>query len=206
MVRSRLRLAAKRALATLCVSAGLLSIANVDSAWREAEHQDKLELARFHKVVKSNQKRETVSSSAETAGKELRELFETDEIFGVNPFSGLSDSEVIDRIASKSVKAFRRQSLRGPSYSGSFGYDVLLYEIEYKDREMVRLLAYTEREGLSGGHELYVVIMENQNDEVLRSTFASGTLTASESIPLKDAEATVSKRLSSAVPLYTVAR
>lgn len=207
-MKKRISAVLRRSLLSVFLSAGILSIANIDSIWREAEHQEKLVMMRVEKERQALKTR-VISSSAEgeNAKAALKEAMNSDEIAEGNPFIHLSSTDAIQQILAGKVTRFERQTYRSPHYQGESGYDLIHYAIRDARGETATILAYTEKPIASEEEpKVYVLIHVRNGESFDQYLYRSGDLISQSQVAPAVSQELVAQRLSAGVPLLSVAR
>lgn len=207
----------RKTLASLCLSAGVLSVATIDSLYTENEHAGDLVKAR---IAKSRQVLETRTFRAKqllnSQSSSLRESLAQDEFGEVNPFASLSSLDPLTAILERKVKSFQRQAFRSPDHQEESGYDLVHYEIQLADGGRADILAYLERASLTSERGVgagapedrvpFVVIMNESKDSTAYAYYRAGDLLENAILPLSETRALLAQRLSAGVPFLSVAR
>lgn len=211
MIRAKLIFLARRITLSVVLSAGVLSIANVDSIWQEQNHADDLADARkiksqqiFRERLKlaQNPKREAAGSPA----SEFRASLTSDELGEINPFAALATVEPLGRMIGLGIVNFERETYRSPKYKEETGYDVVHYDIEHRDGAHSSVLAYLEQDFLNGEKRAVVVFLKATAAGHHYSLYKGGVLVDQSMLPADRAQEMVAQRLSSAIPFMSVAR
>ncbi|HMN67541.1 MAG TPA: hypothetical protein PKC28_03285 [Bdellovibrionales bacterium] len=219
MMRAKLLLFSKRILASVCLSAGVLAIANVDTMRKEQDHANdlsrvRLELAKERVRERLHVKAPTPSLALHDPARKLRDSLSQDEFGDISPFGDLSTLEPLSELMRKGVKSFERQAFRSPEYQGEIGYDILHYRIHHADGSTSEIMAYLERAlttesrnvGAPDEREPVVMSMVADQDRIQFSYFKANVLKQRSELSSSDAQALVEQRLSSGVPFLSVAR
>ena len=202
----------KKGLVSFCVSAGVLSIANIETIWREESHRGDYADVRRESRAQSRAElraRWTAPKGAASAtgpATELRESLSNVEIGEANPFAKLSTLKPLDAVLNKGISSFKRQAYRSPNYKEESGYDLVAYHVTHPDQTSSVILAYLERT-LEGPDAVPVVlVVSNGPEHASQALFRSGELTESAQVPLSVAQGMVAQRLNAGVPFLSVAR
>lgn len=206
----------RKTLASLCLSAGVLSVATIDSLYTENEHAGDLVKAR---IAKSRQVLESRTFRAKqllnSQSSNLRESLAQDEFGEVNPFASLSSLDPLTAILERKVKSYQRQAFRSPDHHEEAGYDLVHYEIQLGDGGRADILAYLERASLTSERGVgasaeervpFVIIMNESKDSTAYAYYRAGDLLENTILPLSETRALLAQRLSAGVPFLSVAR
>lgn len=205
---TRLSRAAKKVVVSLSLSAGVLSIANIDTIWEERAHRHDYEVVRqtTRQRLHASLSKGATTPVADPTLERLRGHLAQDEIGTRNPFADLSTIEPLTLVLAKGVKGFGRQAYRSPQYKEETGYDLVSYEIQHADQTVSRVLAYLETP-LEGGEPVPVVLVMRAGGEGARqSLYRSGQLIEETDVTLLQAQNRVHQRLNAGIPFMSVAR
>jgi hypothetical protein len=207
----------RKLVASICISAGILAIANVEMIWHH--HAYPQEMGDFEgKRIERPIHERTVLPIAVTVGGSFKPLqfslnqsFEQDELLDSNPFAHLSALEPLQKIISKGVSKYHRETFRSPNYQEESGYDLLSYEIEHPDGAKSTILAYIDKSGSKddNGADIrvqFVILMVANGESVGYSLFKGGELVEQSELSGSDVQTLVSRRLSEGIPLLSVSR
>lgn len=199
----------KKILVSICMSVGMLAIANVETIWQEYHHDELREdlSARKSLTIRSRPARR-VPLNLKPAGAHVKtgsqqdlftESLERDEMGDQNPFANLKNLAALQQILAKGVTSFTREAYRSPNYQGESGYDLLSYVIQQADGGRSTILVYME--GVP-----YVTFAVGTSSKSDVSTYRAGLLQESLELSTADAESHFARRLNVAVPFLSVAR
>ena len=148
---SKILARAQKIFGSLCISAGVLAIANVETIWQEyhrGSFQESHELINAHGNRWLPNKPGIVAAAPGTTFKPLQSALsrsmEQDELHEQNPFAHLSSLEPLQEIMKKGVAKFQRETFRSPSYQEESGYDMISYEIVHADVALTRFVGVLE--------------------------------------------------------------
>jgi hypothetical protein len=205
----------RKTFASLCLSAGVLSVASIDSMYTEGRHAEDLQKAKVVKARKALHERMATSRRIlDERGLALRESLAQDELGEVNPFTALSTLDPISEIFDRKVKRYARQAFRSPDHQDEAGYDLVHYEIELTDGGRADLLAYLERASLTAQRAVgapddrvaFVLVMSENKDSTAYAFYRAGELIENTVLPATEARTLVTQRLAAGVPFLSVAR
>jgi len=211
------KLVFKHILTSLCLAAGILAIANVDSLLEEDDHAKQLTRARV-KIARARLVRRLERSQekieAQGKGGVLRDSLAQDEFGELTPFAGLSTLYPLTHVIAKGIKSFERTTYRSPEYQGESGYDLVHYEIEHPDGEQSSIVAYLDRTLATAARNVgapdprvpVVMILEGRGEQSAYSLYRSGDLIEQTEIPVADSQDLVARRISASVPFMSVSR
>lgn len=197
----------KQGFVSICVSAGVLAISNIETIWRDEAHRgDYAEVRRDARVHLTERLAPRPKAAKSLTITELTESLANVELGEVNPFARLSTLKPLDAVLAKGVLSFKRQAYRSPNYKEESGYDLVSYQITHPDQTSSVILAYLEPT-LEGPDAVPVVlIVLNGPEHARQALFRAGELTESQSVPLSVAQGMVARRLNAGVPFLSVAR
>lgn len=211
----------QRFIGSLCISAAVLAIANVETLWQESHHADGIENPQQAGVDKKHLKKKTtlalednIPAGFKPLQSALSRSLEQDELMDENPFAHLSSSDPLQQIMTKGVTKFHREVYRSPDYQGESGYDLVSYEIEHTDQSKSTVLAYLERANENTWHNVgapderipFIIFMVSSGEGVTYSFFRAGHLTEQSTLTSAQASDIVAQRLSSGIPFLSVSR
>lgn len=208
---------ARKILGSLCLSAGILALANVETIWQEYHHDELQENHQSLKAFRKAQglKRVQLALNPEPIGypaghASLSQSLEQDELLEENPFAHLSTLDPLQAIVKKGVVRFERETYRSPNYQQESGYDLLSYVIHQVDGTESTILAYLERaevgSSTSGERLPFVVFVLTDGNQSKYFFFRSGNLVEQSDLSHAEAQSLVSRRLSSGIPFLSVSR
>lgn len=211
MLSENFRLKVRKVMGALCVSAGVLAIANIETIWQEYHHDQYQEAQQFPTAQKD---RKLVVSPPEVAKlpnfkplqSELSRSLEQDELGDESPFAHLSTLDPLQHVMRKGVEKFRRDTFRSSGYKQETGYDVVSYEVHHTDGSKSTILAYLESPQAAENRVPFVIFMVSNGQVASYSFFRSGNLIEQSDLTPTEASTLVSNRLSSAVPFLSVSR
>lgn len=211
----------RKIVASLCLSAGVLAIANIETIWREYHSQDHPETGDFLTANLRSKKRAKLPlegarpENFKPLQSALSQSLEQDELKDENPFAHLSSLDPLQQIMQKGVAKFHRETFRSPDYQDESGYDLVSYEIEHTDGSKSFVLAYLEKPELSAWRNIgapdprltFVMFMVAGADgNSSYSFFKSGDLIEQSKLTNAEAETLVGSRISEGVPFLSVSR
>ncbi len=212
----------RKVFGSLCLSAGVLAIANVETIWQEYHRgalQESHELINAHNKGWLPKGKTELATRGTTIYKPLQSALsrslEQDELHEQNPFSHLSSLEPLQEIMKKGVAKFQRETFRSPAYQEESGYDMISYEIEHPDGSRSSILAYLERADQAGPKRdigapderiPFVVFMVASEKGSTYSYYRGDALVEQSGLTTTEAQAFVAQRLSSGVPFLSVSR
>lgn len=197
------------------VSAGVLSIANVDTMISEQEHAHEFTRERV-RLVKERLREKLIAQAPVKIGKgtELRESFTEDEFGEINPFAGLSTLDSLTSLFARGVSGYDRNTYRSPDYHGESGYDLVHYQVKHPDGGVSSVLAFLDRPELTtslnvGSSEVrvpVVMVMVQKGERTEYTLYKGGNLIEQSQIPSSDIEGIVAQRVNASVPFLSVSR
>lgn len=213
--RQRVVSVARHLLVSLCLSAGVLSVATIDSVFQEERHSGDLVKARIE-LSKKILRRLNREHKHELDQKSLafHDSIAADEIGDTNPFLALSTLDPITSILERGIRSFSREVFRSPDYHAETGYDLVHYEIQLNDGTRADLMAYLERSSLVAQKAVgtpdertpFVVVLSRSGESVNYSYYRAGDLIENTQIPALEADSLLTQRLSQGIPFLSVAR
>ncbi len=220
-MKSKWALRIQRFIGSLCISAAVLAIANVEAVWQEYRHSDAVEnLQQTSKDGKMAKKKttlaldENIPAGFKPLQSALSRSFEQDELMDQNPFAHLSSSDPLQQIMTKGVTKFHREVYRSPEYQGESGYDLVSYEIEHTDGSKSTVLAYLDRAdpnmwrnvGAPDERIPFIIFMVSSGEGATYSFFRAGHLVEQSALTSTQARDIVAQRLSLGIPFLSVSR
>lgn len=213
--RQKLFTILRKTLASLCLSAGVLSVATIDSFYTEGEHAGDLQKARIAKSRQVlNERTFRAKQLLNSQSSNLRDSLAQDELGEVNPFAALSSLDPLTQIMERKIKSFQRQALRSPDHQEESGYDLVHYEIQLTDGGRASILAYLERASLTSERGVgapedrvpFVIMLNETGESTAYAYYRGGDLVESTVLASPEARALLTQRLSAGVPFLSVAR
>lgn len=215
----------RRVVGTICVSAGVLAIANVETIWQEYhrtdpnEHHESVSLKKTKRWTLAQKVAlgpaiDASSPNFKPLQSALSRSLEQDELGDENPFSHLANLDPLHEIIGKGVTKFRRETFRSPQYQGENGYDLVSYEVQHSDGSQSSILAYLERANATTWHNVgapddritSVVFMVANGIGATYSSYRAGALTEQSTLTSTEAQTLISQRLVSGIPFLSVSR
>ncbi len=213
MIKSILLKGSRRLVMSLALSAAILSIANVDSLWRESQHSEDLAQARKEKSrailaqrLNDSTQNKKSQKSVNLIAQELRQSLMQDEIADLNPFSSLESVDSLASILNSDIKNFDRQTYRSSKYQGEAGYDVVHYDLLHGNGDHSSVISYVEQDLVDGTLHVIVALLRTEGGRSHYSLFRSGRQIEAREISIEDSQSLVAQRLNSAIPFLSVSR
>jgi hypothetical protein len=143
------------------------------------------------------------------AAKSLRARLEHDEINEKNPFAHLTPSDALNDLFSHPIESFERRVFRRPAYKGTFGYDVVQYDIFYRDGKRASILAKVTEDPTNLSEEKILVSVHREflaEGVFLVSQYLDDVLMDEREMSLDAVQTLVAQQVRNAVPFMSVAR
>jgi len=199
---------------SVCLSAGVLAIANSETIWQEYHRGD---LQESHELINASNNRWRPKAGREGVDMEsatykplqsaLSRSLEQDELHEQNPFAHLSNLDPLQEVMRKGVSRFHRETFRSPTFKEESGYDMISYDVEHIDGSRSSILAYLESPDAQASERIpFVVFMVSAGSGSTYSFYRGNTLVEQSALTSSEAQAFVAHRLSEGIPFLSVAR
>jgi hypothetical protein len=208
----------KKVLVSMCLSAGVLAIANVDSVWQERLHTADYNPVRLESRQKFRARmaevapriKEPEDSEAGTQLASFNTSLSQDEIGNRNPFANLSSLDPLSEIMNKGIVRFQRQAYRSPDYRKEAGYDLVEYEVIHPDRSQSTILAYMETPLVDDPSvqpvPVVMIVTAESKDQTKQTLYRDGNLVEQNQLSTADAHQLITQRLNAGIPFFSVSR
>ena len=206
---------------SLILSTAILAIANLETIWQDYRHaHERLDQAssgiktrgplRAHLHLGNLIPRATVDSPTLS----FKNSLEQDELKDENPYLHLASLEPLQEILRKGIGHFQRETYRSSDYQQESGYDVVSYIIQQKDGTVSTVLAFLEQPqkmvvqdvGAPDDRIPFVLFVVGHGAMGSYTSFCNGEQAESSELTMVEAEALISRRISSGVPFFSVSR
>jgi len=202
-------------LMSVVLAAGLLALMQVEQPYDEQEAAWRKPVTQRNTWRKLYDAAAVVAGakpSADRAALDLRELMDGDELAGINPFENLNSEDTLNRVFSRGIQAFERQTLRSPSYREESGYDLVHYEILHKDGSMSSILAFLEQPEDSASafdvrtETAMVMVLTPKDGQQEYALYRDGALEELNMLMREEGSALFAQRLEAGIPFLSVSR